>query len=112
MIGFGISAFLVCALRQNGKYIVFPAVLILTVVSFKKWKKILLVFLALSMVVAVYDKGIVPATGATPISRRAVYSVPFQQTAKYLRDYPQDVTEEEYNAIDQVLRADVIAEEI
>ncbi len=76
----------------------------------KKWKKILLVFLALSMVVAVYDKGIVPATGATPISRRAAYSVPFQQTAKYLRDYPQDVTEEEYNVINQVLRADVIAE--
>lgn len=110
LIGFGISAFLVCALRQNGKYIVFPAVLVLTVVSFKKWKKILLVFLALSMAVAVYDKGIVPATGATPISRRAVYSVPFQQTAKYLRDYPQDVTEEEYNTINQVLRADVIAE--
>lgn len=110
LLWFGISAFLVCALRQNGKYIVFPAVLALAVVSFRKWKKFFLVFLALLTVVTVYDKGIVPATGATPISRRAAYSVPFQQTAKYFREYPQEITEEEYNAVNQVLQADIIAQ--
>ena len=37
-------------------------------------------------------------------------SVPFQQTARYVRDYADEVTEEERDAIDRVLDSDTIGE--
>ena len=37
-------------------------------------------------------------------------SVPFQQTARYLREYPDDVTASEKKAINRILDYDVLAE--
>lgn len=107
---FLISAFLTCAIRQNGKFIVLPAAVFLTAVSLKKWKSMLAVLVIFLVLLSGYNKVIVPATGAEPISRRATYSVMFQQTAKYLWAYPEEVTEEEYETIDKVIDADTIAE--
>lgn len=107
---FLISAFLTCAIRQNGKFIVLPAAVFLTAVSLKKWKSMLAVLVIFLVLLSGYNKVIVPATGAEPISRRETYSVMFQQTAKYLWAYPEEVTEEEYETIDKVIDADTIAE--
>lgn len=107
---FLISAFLTCAIRQNGKFIVLPAAVFLTAVSLKKWKSMLAVLVIFLVLLSGYNKVIVPATGAEPISRRATHSVMFQQTAKYLWAYPEEVTEEEYETIDKVIDADTIAE--
>lgn len=45
-----------------------------------------------------------------PGSQRVLYSIPFQQTARYLSVYPEDVTKEEREAIDGVLAYDKLAE--
>lgn len=105
------TAFFVCILRQNGKYIVLPTLICLAAVSLKKWKQMVILLLVFMLAITGYDKGVVPAFHANQISRRAMFSVMFQQTAKYLRSYPEEVTEEEYEIIDKVLKADVIAEE-
>lgn len=106
-----LTAFFVCILRQNGKYIVLPTLVCLAAVSLKKWKKLVILLLVFMFAITGYDKGVVPAFNAEQISRRAMFSVMFQQTAKYLRSYPEEVTEEEYEIIDKVLKADIIAEE-
>ncbi|MBR6484542.1 MAG: hypothetical protein IKT14_05940 [Clostridiales bacterium] len=46
----------------------------------------------------------------TPGSRREMLSVPFQQTARYIREYGDEVTDEEREAIDAVLKYDVLAD--
>lgn len=52
-----------------------------------------------------------PALGFTPGSVRDPLSIPFQQTARYLRDCPDDVTEEEHAAIAAILDYDNLADE-
>ncbi len=44
-------------------------------------------------------------------SPKEMLSLPFQQTARYVRDYGDEVTKEERAAIDAVLRYDLLAEE-
>ena len=106
-----LTAFFVCILRQNGKYIVLPTLVCLAAVSLKKWKQMVILLLVFMFAITGYDKAVVPMFSTAQISRRAMFSVMFQQTAKYLRSYPEEVTEEEYEIIDKVLKADVIAEE-
>lgn len=106
-----LTAFFVCILRQNGKYIVLPTLVCLAAVSLKKWKQMVLLLLVFMFAITGYDKAVVPMFSTAQISRRAMFSVMFQQTAKYMRSYPEEVTEEEYEIIDKVLKADVIAEE-
>ena len=106
-----LTAFFVCILRQNGKYIVLPTLVCLAAVSLKKWKQMVIFLLVFMVAITGYDKAVVPMFSTAQISRRAIFSVMFQQTAKYMRSYPEEVTEEEYEIIDKVLKADIIAEE-
>ncbi len=41
---------------------------------------------------------------------RVFFSIPMQQTARYLKEYPDDVTKEEAKAIDGVMKYDEIAD--
>jgi len=45
----------------------------------------------------------------SPSGIQEMLSVPFQQTARFMRDYPGNIPEEEYQVIDRVLRAEIIA---
>jgi hypothetical protein len=98
-------------LRNNGKYVLLPVAVILCIRQLQKQKKavravaVILVPLLLaagmeSFVEIRYDiqKG----------SIREALSLPFQQTARYVRDYPDEVTETEHDAIDKVLNYDLI----
>ena len=49
-----------------------------------------------------------PALGFTPSSRREAFSVPIQQVARCVRDHREEITEEEWQAIDRFLEADNI----
>ena len=50
-----------------------------------------------------------PLLGYTPGSIREPLSVPFQQTARTVRDFPDDVTEQEQAAIDRVINYNGLA---
>ena len=49
-------------------------------------------------------------TGSERISTAAIFTIPFQQTARFVRDHPNEVTPEERLAIDAVLRFDGLGE--
>lgn len=57
-----------------------------------------------------WNSVLLPAWEITPGSRREMLSIPFQQTARYVRDAPEDITEEEKAAISAVLDFDKIGE--
>lgn len=50
-----------------------------------------------------YTGALLPALGVVPGETREMLSIPFQQTARYLVTYGEDVTEEERTAISRVL---------
>lgn len=105
-----IAGILVCFTRNNGIYMVVPAMLLLVFLMSKK-QRILILFM--SMVILVGYEGtqkvLAPRLGISPISTRAYFSIPFQQTARYLVCYPDDVTEGEKSAINHVLQYDKLA---
>lgn len=100
----------VYVMRNNGKYVLIPVAVLLCVWLCRKKQGVrallvVVVPILISMglqafVVAHYDiqKG----------SIREALSLPFQQTARYVRDYPDEVTDEERETIDKVLNYDLI----
>lgn len=59
---------------------------------------------------AVYSVALLPALGVAPGPATEMLSVPFQQTARFVRTYPEDVTAQEAEAIDRVLDMSTLAQ--
>lgn len=106
-----IAGLLVCVCRNNGIYLVFPAMILLIFLMSKREAALILVLsLAVFGGYRVSEKIIAPRLGIEAVSSRVYFSIPFQQTARYLVTYPEDVTEEEKAAIDGVLNYKKLAE--
>lgn len=97
----------VCALRKNGVYAVLPSYICLLLVTTSRKKKLLILclgcFMACSFIMI--DRIIPDKLGIAKGSTREMLSIPFQQTARYFRDYEAEVTDYEYEVIDRVLDA-------
>lgn len=84
---FTISAIFFGFLRNDGKYIVFVSLIFLLISERGKIKgMILCAAIIMSAFIMLFDV-IMPAFKITPASRREALSLPFQQTARYIRDY-------------------------
>ncbi len=110
IIIFTLISILVCLCRNNGFYMVLPANIILVFLLRKK-KKIYLAgsLFCLIFVWICYNSVFLPLSDVQPGSKREMLSVPFQQTARYISSYPDEVTQEEKNAIAKVLDYEHIA---
>lgn len=113
-----LCALAMCLCRNNGIYTVALTgaglgVLFLAGVQKKRTVKPLRhAFFALILSVAaafVLTKAMLPVLGVQPGSKREMLSIPFQQTARYVKEYPNDVTDAERTAIDAVLQYDTLA---
>lgn len=90
---------------------VLPANIILIFLLTKKKKRYLAASLFCLIFVWIgYNNIFLPLSGVQPGSKREMLSVPFQQTARYINCYPDEVTQEEKNAIDKVLDYEHIAD--
>lgn len=112
LVLFGLVILGVMLLRQNGIYaVLFSIPVFLTLLRERKHLiRAGAVLLAAVVLYTGYSQALLPALKITPGSRREMLSVPFQQTARYLRDYPDEVTQEEKDAINRVLDADRIGQ--
>lgn len=108
----GSAAVLVCITRKNGIYLVLPQCVGLAVWVTKKKQVIGVLILCFSvlMIQIVTDVKLPEYLGVVRGSEREMLSIPFQQTARYLLYFPEEITEEERTAIEQVLPFDQIAE--
>ena len=95
-------------LRNESKYIVLLSFFVLFFVYKRRRKTCLACILAAIAVSFCMSSIVQPLLNIQPGSKREMLSIPFQQTARYLRDYPADVTAEEKAAIEAVLDYDTI----
>lgn len=104
LVGFALSALGLFLLRNDGRYILVFALVLSLAAGRRHWKKVALIATGATIVLAILlDSILLPALSVTPGSRREMLSVPFQQTARYVKNYPEDVTAEEAAAIDKIL---------
>ena len=104
---YALSALLCCLLRNNGLYIALPTALLAVLFGTRGRQRLRLGgVLAGAMALALGFSGLLlPSLGIRDQQASGLYSVCFQQSARVLRDHRQEVTSEEYDAIDQVLDA-------
>lgn len=109
-VKFFLLALLVVLFRNNGIYIIAGTLLIVMAFLREHRKKLIVGVLGMLLFWNGLNQFCVNVLGVQGGSTGEMLSVPFQQTARYVRDYPKEVTEEEKNAIDKVLDYGSLAE--
>lgn len=102
---------LVCLTRNNGIHMVLPANLLLFFFTIRGRKRYIVILL-LSLLFSFYivDNKMADVFDVDPGSKKEMLSIPFQQTARYLKEYPDDVEEWEKEAINKVLSFESLAD--
>ncbi|MBE6146997.1 MAG: hypothetical protein E7168_01535 [Firmicutes bacterium] len=102
-INIAILMLLIALFRNNGLYVIllsFPLIILYN----KKQRKILVTSLIIFLLgFTSFNKILIPKLGISEGSIREVLSIPFQQTARYVKEHEKDVTEEEKEIIDKIL---------
>lgn len=109
-IAFTVSGMCLALLRNDGKYIVLACIILLFILERRKWKELLVCAAVILFAIVMLFQVVMPLFKITPASKREALSLPFQQTARYIRDYGNEVTPKEAEAIARVLRYDALAE--
>lgn len=97
LISFGVILF-----RNDGRYVVFLT-LLLSWFIIKKARKALRITALCTILLCAMLSLLLPYFQVAPGSAREMLSIPFQQTARYIRDAGDDVTADEKAAISAVL---------
>lgn len=100
---------LIILFRNNGLFLIIMSLPFCILVKKDKWRHIALTFgviiscsLAYNYLIKYFE---IPNT-----SVREALSIPFQQTARYVKDYPEDVRDNEKEVIDKILGYEDLAE--
>ncbi|MCR5294994.1 MAG: DUF6020 family protein [Lachnospiraceae bacterium] len=106
-----ISVINIYLIRKNGSYVMLATLLLLLVRCFRKKisKKPAVLMLAAFIVSAACFNGLGTYFHASKGSIREALSLPFQQTARCVKIYGEEVSDEEREAIDMVLPYDRLA---
>lgn len=113
-IGIFAAALLTGLLRNNGFLLIwaFCIAAIICLICSPKLRRVTMTIalIAACLLQTVYANVLLPALNVPSGPMYESLSLPFQQTARYVRDYPEDVTAEEQAVIDAVLGYDDLAE--
>lgn len=110
--GYAITLLLVSLLRNNGIYAALPTAAAAAFFALQGTERLktasavlttLFVFLFLT-------KSLFPALGYPPGSKKEMLTIPFQQTARYVKEYGNELTDEEKRVIRNVLGLEKLAE--
>lgn len=110
LVAFVVICLLCCLTKKVGFYIVALS-LLLCLLFQKNNKKYILIPLFASILLM---KGIMPvamdALQIEPGGKQEMFALPFQMTARYVKEHGDDVTKEEYEILDKVLTMDTLAD--
>lgn len=106
---FIVALFIIFFIRNDGKYLLCLTVVLIALLNKTLRKGMLWTLIGILSISFAYEHMLLPAFDITPGSRREVLSIPFQQTARYIRDAKQDVTSEEKQIISRILNYDELA---
>ncbi len=99
-----LSGLLTCMFRNSGYYVLLIALFSL-IFKDKRWKRIAVLGIMMAAVVVINSlvhSVFLPAIGSAKGSVREMLSIPTQQTARYCREYPDDLSEEELEILNRV----------
>lgn len=105
-----ILSMLVILFRNNGIYVIIMSLPFIAIFDKTNRKAILITSVVIIALSQIFNSVLLPALKITPSSIREALCIPFQQTARYVRAYEEDVTEEEKEIIDKVLDYSTLAE--
>lgn len=98
-----LSGLLVCFWRNDGIYMVAPSMICLIFIEKRKYWKHFLVTLAILLSVYLgFNKVVLPIMHVAPTEKREALSLPLQQTARYLKYYPNDLNKNERKSLDKI----------
>ena len=95
-------------LRNNGIYIILLSLPIIILIHRKYLKQVVLIGMGVFIIFYSFNNILLPSLQITGGSVRESLSIPFQQTARYVRDFGNEVTEEEKEAINAILNYDLL----
>lgn len=105
------NALLVTLTKNQGVYVLAVTAIIYLIVYRQYWLQLIAAFLIPVLFFQfIWLKVLLPAWNVAPGGRQEVLGILFQQTARYVVTYPDDVTEEEADAIRAVIDYDHLAE--
>lgn len=111
---FLLSASVVCQILflKTGVFVVLASGLYLIIQQRKQWKTLVpIVLIPVILFMTVYTNILLPACGVSPGSKNEMLSIPIQQTARFVRDYPDEVTPEEKELLSRMFIYDKLPEE-
>lgn len=110
LINLFLSLLLLALFRNNGVYLLIILLPFILFVSKKYRKQIFIIVLLPIIIYMSYSKLLLPQLGISSGSIREVLSIPFQQTARYVKNYDAEIPKEEKEIIDKLLVYDTISE--
>lgn len=105
-LGLAVTAVFCCLSKKTGLYVVTPTLVAMTIILGGRRIKIACASIAVTAIVVmnvILPFALFPALDVAPGGKQEMLSLPFQQTAAVANRHPEDVSEEEREAIDAVL---------
>lgn len=100
---------LIMLMRNNGIYVIVLSFPFLLLIERKNIVKVLIILIVPLTIYQSYTKILLPHFKITDGSIREALSIPFQQTARYVKENKDSLTEHEIKVIDNVLGIDDLA---
>lgn len=104
----GLLMLIMMLIRNNGIYILLFTIIAAIIILKEKRLALLVTILCTLFVYVAHNKVLLPIMEITPGSIREVLSVPFQQTARYVKYHSEELNEEEIEIIDKILNYETL----
>ena len=109
MIQLLLIMFAVCLFRNNGIYVLILSFPLILIYLKKYFQTLLVIFIGVLAFYGTYTKVLLPSLKITDGSIRETLSIPFQQTARYVKYYNKDLSKNDIKVIDKVLGYETLA---
>lgn len=106
----GIVLIMLVLFRNNGIHVIILSFPFLIIALKKYYKQLLILFIIVLALSFSYSKILLPYLKITPGSIRETLSIPFQQTARYVLYYGDELSDDDALKIDKVLGIDTLAQ--
>lgn len=103
MIKIILLSLLVALFRNNGIYVIIMSLPLIAIIDKINRKRVLVATLLVIVLYQGYNFTLEKIFRITPASIREALSIPFQQTARYVKEHGNEVTEYEKNVINNIL---------
>lgn len=104
-----ITTIFISLFRNNGYYLVFLSFPFIIFYTKKYFVKLLLLFIIFNACHFGYKNILLPYFNIPDSGKQEILSIPFQQTARYVKYYDNELTSEDKKIIDKVLDYDTLA---